>query len=72
MLAAELTELKDSRGDLEKRLKSESEKTVAMQRQNWWLTALQLRVKRIVVEKMEKEQIAAQEIRERLQQKEEE
>ena len=65
-LASELAELHDSKGALQKKLDKEADKTGQMQRQNWWLTALQLRVKKIVMEKVEKEKRAADELRREL------
>ena len=56
---ADLIKLKDDKNNLKQKLSTEVDNTALMKRQNWWLTALQLRVKRIVAEKLEKAQLAA-------------
>ena len=56
---ADLIKAKDDKNNLKQKLSTEVDNTALMKRQNWWLTALQLRVKRIVAEKLEKAQLAA-------------
>ena len=58
-LMAELSSLKTEKKDLIGKLRAEADNTALMKRQNWWMTALQLKVKKIVADKLEQAQLAA-------------
>ena len=53
-LQAEIEKMKMNEKELEKMLQDKIEGTKKMEKQNWWMIALQLRVKKIFMEKYEK------------------
>jgi len=62
-LVEEMQVLKESKQQLEGRLQAETEQQAKLRRQQWWMTALQLRVKKIVMSQIEKEKEEAAKLR---------
>lgn len=68
----ELQILKSSNQNLENKIQKDTEEQAKLKRQQWWMTALQLRVKTIISKQLEKEQQEAQVLKDMLIQKEHE
>lgn len=57
---------------MEGKLQDEAEKQARLRRQQWWMTALQLRVKTIVMKQIEKEQQETARLRQDLEKQQQE
>lgn len=71
-LEEQMQSMQEANQNLEGKLKEEAEKQARLRRQQWWMTALQLRVKTIVMKQVEKEQQEAAKLRQDLEKQQQE